>query len=77
MSNQITTMLMNQLKIKNPQMFNMISQAQKNKQNPMELFNQVTSGYSQEQMNNLMAQARNMGFPENILNQVQEGINTK
>ena len=77
MPNQITMMLMNQLKVKNPQMFNMISQAQKNNQNPMELFKQVTNGYSPEQMNNLMTQAKNMGFPTEILEQVQSGINTK
>lgn len=76
MSNQIIEMLMNQLKIKNPKMFQMIDQARQNQDNPMELFKQVTNGYSPEQMTNLINQARNMGFPENVLEQVQ-GINTK
>ena len=57
-------------------MFQMLEKARQNQDNPMELFKQVTNGYSPEQMNNLITQARNMGFPEDILNQVQ-GINTQ
>ena len=52
-------------------MFQIVEQAQKNNTNPMELFKQVTNGYSPEQMQNLMNQARNMGFPEDILKQIQ------
>lgn len=64
------------MKAKNPQMFQTINQAMQNKDNPMELFKQVTNGYSPQQMNSLMTQARNMGFPNEILEQVQTGINT-
>ena len=71
MQNQIIQMLMNQLKIKNPQMFQTLEKAIQNKDNPMELFKQVTNGYTPEQMQSLMTQARNMGFPEDILNQIQ------
>ena len=52
-------------------MFQIVEQAQKNNTNPMELFKQVTKGYSPEQMQNLMNQARNMGFPEDVLKQIQ------
>ena len=71
------TMLMNQLKMKNPQMFQVLNNAMKNGGNPMEMFKQMTSNYTPEQMNNLMTQAKNMGFPDDILNEVQNGINTK
>ena len=73
-ANQILTMLMNQLKVKNPQMAQLINQASQNNVNPMELFKQVTSKYDSKQMENLMTQARNMGFPSEILEQVQQDI---
>ena len=44
----------------------------KNNTNPMELFNQITSGYSKEQMDNLINRAKNMGFPSEVLEQVQK-----
>ena len=75
--NPIVTMLTNQLQAKNPQAFQILNQAMKNQNNPMELFKQVTGGFNTEQMNNLMTQAKNMGFPPEVLEQVQNGINTK
>lgn len=71
------TMLMNQLKMKNPKMFQMLNNAMKNGNNPMEMFKQMTANYTPEQMNNLMSQAKNMGFPDSVLNEVQNGINTR
>ena len=58
-------------------MYQMLNQGMQNNINPMEMFNQVTGNFTTEQMNNLMQQAKNMGFPEEVLNQVQSGINTK
>ena len=55
----------------------MLNQAMQNQNNPMELFKQVTNGYSNEQINNLLNQAKNMGFPQEVLEQVQKGIDTK
>ena len=57
-------------------MFQMLEQARNNNANPMELLKQVTNKYTPEQMNNFITQARNMGFPEEVLKQVN-GINTK
>ena len=54
-----------------------LRQANQNNLNPMDLFKQVTKGYNTEQMNNLMTQARNMGFPTDILEKIQSDINTK
>ena len=77
MLNQVMMMLTNQLKIKNPQLFNQYEMLRKNNGNPTELFKQVTNGYSPEQMNNLFNQAKTMGIPEDVINQFQSGINTK
>ena len=69
---------MNQLKAKNPQMFQVVNQARNSNGNPMDFFKQVTNGYSPEQMNNLFARAKQMGVPDDVLQQLQNnGINTK
>jgi len=69
---------MNQLKIKSPQAFQMINQAKNNGGNPIDLFKQVTNGYSTEQMNGLFARAKQFGVPENVIEQLQnDGINSK
>ena len=69
---------MNQLKAKNPQLFQVVKQAQRNNGNPMDLFKQVTNCYTPEQMTNLFDKARQMGVPDEVLKQIQDnGINTK
>lgn len=75
--NQITMILMNQLKIKNPQMFQRIEQLRQNQSNPIEIFKQVTNGYSNDQMNNFYNQARNMGFSDDLINQLKNGVDTQ
>jgi len=74
MNNQIVTMLMNQLKAKNPQMYQMIEQARQGNADPMQLFKQVTNGYTPEDMNNLYSKAKQMGFPEDALQQIQNNM---
>jgi len=76
MQGQVMQMLMSQLKMKNPQMFQMIEQAQRNQRNPMEMFKQITNKYSPEQMNNFYSQIERMGFSPDLIKQVK-GINTK
>ena len=69
---------MNQLKIKSPQMFQVVEQARNNNGNPMDMFKQITSNYTPEQMNNLFSRAKQFGVPEETLKQLQNnGINTK
>lgn len=69
---------MNQLKVKNPQMFQVVEQAKNNNGNPMDLLKQITSDYTPEQMSNLFSRAKQMGIPDNVLEQIQNnGINTK
>ena len=75
--NQAIQIMMNQLKARNPQIFQMIEQARVNQNNPIELFKQVTSKYSPEQMDNFYKQAKNMGFSDDLINEVKNGINTK
>ena len=71
MQNQLITMMMNQLKMKQPQMFQLIEQARKNQSNPMEMFKDVTKNYTPEQMDNLINRARQFGIPEEVLQQIQ------
>lgn len=76
MQNQMMNMLMNQLKAKNPQMFQMINQARQNQGNPMEMFHQVTNNFSDEQKKNFNNLAKQFGFTDEQLNKVN-GINSK
>ena len=46
-----------------------------NQSNPIEIFKQITNGYSNDQMNNFYNQARNMGFSDDLINQLKN--NTK
>lgn len=61
--------------MKNPQMYQMINQAKENQNNPMELFKSVTSNYSSEQMENFYNQAKKMGFSDELIEEVKNGIN--
>lgn len=58
-------------------MFQMVEQARQNQNNPMELFKQITSNYSDEQMNNFYKQAEQMGFDKNLIDQVKKDVNAK
>jgi len=78
MQNPLLAMMMNQLKVRNPQLFRVVEQAQQNQNNPMDLLKQITSNYTPEQMSGLLDRAKQMGVPEDVLKQVQNnGINTK
>lgn len=59
---------MNQLKMKNPQMFQMINQARNNNDNPIELFKQITGNYTPEQLDSFYKRAGQMGIPQDVLN---------
>ena len=63
--------------MKNPQMFQRVEQLRQNQSNPIEVFKQVTNGYSNEQMNNFFNQAKNMGFDDGLINQLKNGVDTK
>ena len=59
------------MKAKNPQMYQMVSQARQNQNNPMEMFKQITKDYTPEQMNNFYNQAEKMGVPLELIEQVK------
>ena len=57
-------------------MFQKVESLRNSNGNPMELFKQVTSGFSPEQMNQFYQGVRQFGVPEDVIKQVQDGINT-
>ena len=63
--------------MKNPQMFQMLKQAQENKNNPMEMLKQVTSNYTPEQRNLLFERAKQFGVPDNVIQEAQDTLNSK
>ena len=71
MQNQALNMLMNQLKIINPTKANQVQNMIKNKDNPMELLKQVTSNYDDRTKEAFYTQAKQMGFSEDLLNQIK------
>lgn len=71
----MTQILLNQIKMKNPQVFNKVEQMMKNNNNPQDILNQITNGYSKEQMNNFIKYANGFGITNEQLSQY--GINTK
>ena len=71
MQNQLIMMMMNQIKMKNPQMFQMLEQAQKNQKNPKKLFKEVTKNYKPEQMENIFNRARQFGIGDDIINELK------
>ena len=68
---------MNQLKSRNPQQAQQLEKLISSKGDPYEIFNQITSGYTDEQFKQLYANAKRMGIPDEVINQAQNGINSK
>lgn len=60
-------------------MYQMLEQVSQNQSNPMNLLKQVTANYTPEQMQNFYRVAQYMGFPNEVLSEVQNqmGINTQ
>lgn len=52
-------------------MFQMVEQARKNQNDPKELFKQITSNNTPEQMNNFYKQIEQMGVPTDLINQIR------
>lgn len=57
-------------------MFQTVSQAMQNRNNPMQLFKQVIGNFDENTKNNFFQQAKQMGFSDELINQVKNGINT-
>ena len=71
MQQQMMMMLMNQLKAKNPQMFQIVEQARQNQNNPIDLFKQITNKNTPEQMNNFYKKVEELGFSPDIINKLK------
>lgn len=63
--------LMTQLQNNNPQMANEIKGLLDGTKNPQDIVKQVISGFSPYQKQNVLNQARSMGIPAEIIEQVQ------
>lgn len=68
MNNMLMQMLMNKAKQNNPQIFNLINNSMNNNINPINLFNQITKNYSQEQKNNIFQIAKQYGINDETIN---------
>ena len=64
-------MVMGMLQAKNPQMYQNISQAMNNGQNPQDLVKQVMSNMPKEQKEGIIKQVSSMGCPKEILSKIQ------
>lgn len=63
--------LMTQLQNNNPQMASEIKGLIDGNKNPQDIVKQVISGFSPYQKQNVLNQARSMGIPADIIEQVQ------
>ena len=73
--NNLLQILMNQLKMRNPQVFQQFQNLKQSQSNPMEFLNNVTRNYTPEQMNRFKQYANNFGFTDEQLKNY--GINSK
>ena len=64
-------MLLGQLQTKNPQMASQISNAMQNGANPQALMKQMMGNVDNNQMQSVLSQARILGVPDKILQQIQ------
>ena len=77
MNNMMTQMLLQRLKSSNPQGYQMVNNMIQNGGNPMALLQQILGNKSSDQLNAFFGQAKSMGFGDDILRQVQNGIKSK
>lgn len=66
---------MQQLQVRNPQVFQKINQAMNSGINPQDFMKQIMGNVSPQEMQNVMTQAKQFGVPDEVLQQIQNGIN--
>lgn len=66
---------MQQLQSRNPQAFQKVNQAINSNMNPQDFLKQIMGNTSSQEMQNLMTQAKQFGVPDEVLKQIQNGIN--
>ena len=52
-------------------MFQFLEQAQKNQNNPQEVFKEITKNYKPEQMENIFNKAKQFGISEETINKLK------
>ena len=57
-------------------MFQMLEKAQQSKNDPIEIFKQITNKYTPEQMTQLMNTAKQYGISDEVINKIN-GINAE
>lgn len=57
--------------MKQPQVFRFLEQAQKNQNNPKDLFKQITKDYKPEQLENIFNKARQFGISDDVINSLK------
>ena len=63
--------------MRNPQMFQMLEQARRSNNNPVDMLKEVTKNYSPEQFNNLFERAKQFGVSDEILEQTKREVKNK
>lgn len=66
-----------QLKMRNPQKANQIQSLMTNNTNPMELLKEITKDKTLEQKESFYNYVKQFGFSNDVMEQLQNGINTK
>lgn len=64
-------MMLGQLQARNPQMASQINQAMQNGTNPKSLMKQMLGNSNNEQIQQVITQAKQFGCPDEVLNQIQ------
>ena len=78
MKNQgLLTLLQSQYKSKFPGVFDSFEQLRSGNVDPMGVLGQLTSKFSPQQMQGFMQTAKSFGVPDEVLNQLQNGINPR
>lgn len=77
MNSQQIQMMLNRVKMINPQGYQMINNLMNSGGNPMVLLKQILGNKTPEQLNSFFSQAKSMGYSDDFLVQIQNGINSK
>lgn len=62
---------MSQLQSKNPQAYQMINQARNSGANPQDFMKQMMGNVNSQDMQQILTQAKQLGVPDEVLQQVQ------
>lgn len=70
-NNPIISMLMNQIKLKDPQNYQNLNQLMNNGGKPEQILQQEIKKRTPQEIQQVLIQAKQLGVPENILAQIQ------